>query len=126
VTTDLCSWLANLTGCCTAVRSDASLRSLLLLLLLLPPPPLLLLQEAEWLENVCTSICLVTIFMSIIVGEKRGGGGTTPHHDMTQTMSAHEATPCHTESHCTTYHTTPCHTRARGNDRPQGHECSQQ
>jgi hypothetical protein len=43
----------------------------MLLLLLL----LLLLQEAEWLENVCTSICLVTIFMSIIVGEK--GGGTT-------------------------------------------------
>jgi hypothetical protein len=27
------------------------------------------LQQAAWLENVCTSICLISIFLSIIVGE---------------------------------------------------------
>lgn len=28
-------------------------------------------QVAEWFENVCTSICLVTIFMSIVTGERQ-------------------------------------------------------
>lgn len=31
----------------------------------------LLLQQAEWVENICTGLCLVTIFMSIIVGGKQ-------------------------------------------------------
>lgn len=26
-------------------------------------------QEAEWMQNICTSLCLVSIIMSIIVGE---------------------------------------------------------
>lgn len=40
----------------------------------------LLLQQAEWLENVCTGICLVTIFMSIIVGESMGLQGCMESH----------------------------------------------
>jgi hypothetical protein len=27
------------------------------------------LQEAEWVENICTSLCILTIIMSIIVGK---------------------------------------------------------
>lgn len=28
------------------------------------------LQEAEWVENICTSVCILTIIMSIIVGKQ--------------------------------------------------------
>lgn len=35
-------------------------------------PAVLLVQQAEWLENTCTGICLVSIILSIIVGKCTG------------------------------------------------------
>jgi hypothetical protein len=35
-------------------------------------------QEAEWVQNCCTSLCLISIIMSIITGVHGMLGVTTP------------------------------------------------